>query len=81
MFRALQTSGIPDDTVYTVAIGDSQKVTAANWILLDPTEVIATVMKLNKIDTYDGGTEIEQGHDSERSSKSLLIPRSHLLGS
>lgn len=81
MFRALRHSGLPDKTVYTVTIGDSQKLTNADWILSDPTEVIATIMMLNGSDRYS--EEEDDGHNghSKRSSKVLPIPRSYLLGS
>lgn len=81
MFRALQVSGLPPNRVYTVRIGEDHKPTDADWILSDPTEVIATIMTLNKSDE-----DREEGHngpngDSKRNSKALPVPRSYLLGS
>lgn len=81
MFRALRYSGLPENTVYSVTIGESQKLTDADWILSDPTEVIATIMMLNESDGYSGGDGTGQSDNSKRNSKMLPVPRSYLLGS
>ena len=81
MFRALRVSGLPNDTVYSVSIGEDQKLTDADWILSDPSEVVATIMTLNKSDEdYERNCSGENG-DSKRNSKVLPVPRSYLLGS
>lgn len=81
MFRALKVSGLPDNTVYTVKIGEDHKLTDADWILSDPTEVIATIMTLNRSDgDYEESHNGPNG-DSKRNSKVLPVPRSYLLGS
>ena len=46
MFRALRGSGLPKNTVFTVSIGEDQKLTDADWSLPDTKEVIATIMML-----------------------------------
>lgn len=81
MFRALRHSGLPKNTVYSVTIGESQKLTDADWILSDPAEVIATVMMLNESDGHIGEEDIGQNGISKRSSKVLPVPRSYLLDS
>ena len=81
MFRGLRISGLPMNTVYTVSIGDDQKLTNANWTLSDATEVIATIMTLNKSDEQLEEDSSGQDSDSKRSSKALPVPRSDLLGS
>ncbi len=80
MFRALQSCVLPNNTLYTVSIGDMQKRTDADWNLSDPTEVIATIMMLNVSDGYHDGEVIGQD-GSKRNSKVLPIPRSYLLES
>ena len=81
MFRALQDVVLPDDTrAYTVTIGDSLKITNAEWFLPDPREVLATIMTLNNSDQYSEN-EDEQGGSSKRNSSVLPIPRSYLVES
>ena len=80
MFRALWTSGLPGNTLYIVRIGDDQKLTNAEWTLSDPTEVISTIMMLNKSDEQHEEYITGQNSDSKRSSKPLPVPRSYLLG-
>ena len=79
MFRALRASGLPNSTVYTVSIGEDSKLTDANWTLADPTEVIATIMMLNKSDERHEEDSGGQESDSKRNSKVLPVPRSYLL--
>ena len=79
MFRALRASGLPNNTVYTVSIGEDQKLTDADWTLSDPTEVIATIMMLNKSDEHHEEDSSEHDGDSKRNSKALPVPRSYLL--
>ena len=81
MFRALRIAGLPNNTVYSVSIGEDQKLTDADWILSDPIEVIATIMTLNKSDEHYEGDQTGQNSESKRNSKVLPIPRSYLLGS
>lgn len=81
MFRALHDSGLPKNTVYSVTIGESQKLTDADWILSDPTEVIATIMMLNGSDRYIREEGTGQNGNSKRNSQVLPVPRSYLLGS
>lgn len=81
MFRALRDSGLPKNTVYSVTIGESQKLTDADWILSDPTEVIATIMTLNGSDRYTGEQVTGQNGNNKRNSQVLPVPRSYLLGS
>ena len=47
MFRALRDSGLPNDNVFSVTVGASSKKTLADWHLLEPADVIATVALLN----------------------------------
>ena len=47
MFRALRASGLPTDDVFSVTVGASSKKTSADWHLLEPADVIATVALLN----------------------------------
>lgn len=79
MFRALRDSGLPTNTAYCVTIGESQKLTDADWILSDPTEVVATIMMLN--DTGYAGSVVGEGTRQNSNSKALPVPRSYLLGS
>ena len=81
MFRALHVSGLPNKTVYSVTVGEDQKFTDADWILSDPTEVIATIMMLNDSDEHNEGGLIGQNGNSKRNSRGLPVPRSYLLGS
>lgn len=80
MFRALWAYGLPNNTLYTVRIGDDQKPTNAEWALSDPTDVISTIMLLNKSDEQHEEYISGQNSDSKRSSKPLPVPRSYLLG-
>ena len=66
MFHALRVSGLPNNTVYTVRIGEDQELTDAEWTLLDPTEVIATIMMLNKSDEHLEEDSSGQNSDSKR---------------
>lgn len=81
MFRALRDSGLAKDTVYSVTIGESQKLTHADWILSDPKEVIATIIMLNESDGRSEGEDTGESSKSKRNSKVLPVPRSYLLGS
>ena len=47
MFHALDESGLPEESVYTVTVSHSSKKTRARWCLLEPADVIATVALLN----------------------------------
>jgi trehalose 6-phosphate synthase/phosphatase len=47
MFRALRNSDLPTDHVFSVTVGASSKQTLANWHLLEPADVIATIGALN----------------------------------
>jgi len=46
MFRALQKSDLPKDSVYSVTVGASSKQTDASWHLLEPADVISTIQML-----------------------------------
>ncbi len=50
MFRALHSSTaakiVPKENIFTVTIGDSNKVTAADWHLPEPADVIRTISLL-----------------------------------
>lgn len=59
MFRALNASGLPDDQVFSVAVGASSKPTLARYHLLEPADVISAVALLNggeTANTADLGT-------------------------
>ena len=47
MFRALKTSTMPKDVTFSCTVGPSSKQTAADWHLLEPTDVISTLSMLN----------------------------------
>jgi trehalose 6-phosphate synthase/phosphatase len=47
MFRALRHSDLPPEHIFSVTVGASSKQTLANWHLLEPADVIATVGALN----------------------------------
>ena len=47
MFRALRTSNLPEDHVFSVTVGASSKQTLASWHLLEPADVISVVSLLN----------------------------------
>lgn len=81
MFRALRDSDLPQNTRYSVTVGESQKLTEADWILSDPTEVIATIIMLNESDGYVGSKAIGENFNRNSNSKALPVPRSYLLGS
>lgn len=51
MFRALKKFELPTAHVYTVTVGASSKQTEAGWHLLEPSDVIETVMMLNNNST------------------------------
>lgn len=46
MFRALREANLPEDHVFSVTVGASSKQTAADWHLLEPSDVIATLSSL-----------------------------------
>ncbi|PGH12587.1 trehalose-phosphatase [Helicocarpus griseus UAMH5409] len=47
MFRSLINSNLPRQQVFSVTVGASSKQTLANWHLLEPSDVIATITLLN----------------------------------
>ncbi|KAM5465030.1 threalose-6-phosphate phosphatase [Microsporum audouinii] len=47
MFRALKSSDLPLDHVFSVTVGASSKQTLASWHLREPADVISTVSLLN----------------------------------
>jgi trehalose 6-phosphate synthase/phosphatase len=51
MFRALNSSNLNKDHVFTVTVGASSKMTLAHWHLLEPQDVISSVALLNGGDT------------------------------
>ena len=58
MFRALRASELPPEVVYTVAVSEGPKETLAQWCLLQPPEVIATVAMLNGSVTLEDIEEV-----------------------
>jgi len=48
MFRALLKTDLPKDHVFACTVGASSKRTLANWHLLEPSDVIASVAALLK---------------------------------
>lgn len=46
MFRALNGSGLPEETIFTVTVGASSKITLAKWHLLEPSDVITSMALL-----------------------------------
>lgn len=79
MFRALYVSDLEFHTICTVSIGELHKDTDADWVLPDPTEVLATIITFNRFDEYDESHNGADG-DSKRKYKVLPVPRSDLLG-
>lgn len=57
MFRSLNNAGLDPQSVYTVTVGASSKMTLAHWHLLEPADVISTVALLA------GGNEPEEDQD------------------
>lgn len=53
MFRALNSSGLPEEHVFTVTVGASSKMTLAHWHLLEPSSVISTIGLLTGKDMVD----------------------------
>jgi trehalose 6-phosphate synthase/phosphatase len=53
MFRALNSSGLPDEHVFTVTVGASSKMTLAHWHLLEPSDVISSIGLLTGTDMVD----------------------------
>ncbi|PGH10672.1 trehalose-phosphatase [Polytolypa hystricis UAMH7299] len=47
MFRALRTTTIPREHVFSVTVGARSKQTLANWHLLEPADVISTIASLS----------------------------------
>lgn len=47
MFRALNSSALPPEHVFTVTVGASSKMTLAHWHLLEPADVISSIALLN----------------------------------
>lgn len=47
MFKALNASDLPKDTVFSCAVGPSSKQTLASWHLLEPSDVISAISMLN----------------------------------
>jgi len=43
MFRALNGMSLPEETVFTVTVGASSKMTLAHWHLLEPSDVISSM--------------------------------------
>ena len=80
MFCALRLFALPDNTVFSITIGESEKLTNADWILSDPAEVLATIISLNRSDGFAEEVEDEeQSGKSKRNSKVLPVPRSYLI--
>ena len=48
MFRALRDAKLPKNDVFSVTVGASSKQTDADWHLLEPSDVIATLTLLNE---------------------------------
>jgi trehalose 6-phosphate synthase/phosphatase len=46
MFRALNGSGLPEETVFTVTVGASSRMTLAHWHLPEPYDVIESMAML-----------------------------------
>lgn len=47
MFRALRSSKLPPEHVFSVTVGASSKQTLATWHLLEPSDVISALALLN----------------------------------
>jgi trehalose 6-phosphate synthase/phosphatase len=47
MFRALMANDLPDEHIFTIAVGASSKPTLAQYHLLEPTDVVSAVALLN----------------------------------
>ncbi|OBT49209.1 hypothetical protein VE00_00160 [Pseudogymnoascus sp. WSF 3629] len=46
MFRALNASGVPEETMFTVTVGSSSRMTLAHWHLPEPADVIHSLATL-----------------------------------
>jgi hypothetical protein len=49
MFRALNNSSLPKSAIISVAIGEAEKSTLANWHVGEPTDIIRTLGEMAKI--------------------------------
>ncbi|KAF2862279.1 glycosyltransferase family 20 protein [Piedraia hortae CBS 480.64] len=47
MFRALNSSSLPEKYIFAVTVGASSKQTLAHWHVLEPADVLATIAQLN----------------------------------
>lgn len=83
MFRALSASGLPDEHVFTVAVGASSKPTLAKFHVLEPADVISAAALLNGGDSNvaDLGTiAIVEGRIPEHMPDPFIDDHAHLPG-
>jgi trehalose 6-phosphate synthase/phosphatase len=65
MFRALNSSHLSPDHVFSVTVGASSKMTLAHWHLLEPADVISSIALLNGGETNVadlGPLSVIEGH-------------------
>lgn len=65
MFQALQKANLPKETVFTVTVGPSSKVTEAAYHLLEPSDVVDGIGLLVGAITLE---EIEKASADEKPS-------------
>lgn len=68
MFRALNASSLPRDSVFSCTVGASSKQTDASWHLLEPSDVISTIAMLNGVtdDKTLGPVSVVDGYMPEK---------------
>lgn len=81
MFRALRASDLPEETVFTVTIGESTKNSDADWFLTEPTDVFATIKMLNACDSTGDvqGKGPLRPDGSYRGSQVYPVSRTYLI--
>jgi len=70
MFKSLNESALPDESVFSVTVGASSKKTLASWHVLEPADVISTIALLNS--ASHAGTMGQDGAADETFSETKL---------
>jgi trehalose 6-phosphate synthase/phosphatase len=53
MFRALNGSGLPEETIFSVTVGQATRMTLAHWHLPEPADVIHSMATLAGLESVE----------------------------
>src|SRR5438876_761768 len=56
MFRSLRATKLPQEHVFSVAVGASSKITLASWHLLEPADVVSVAPRSPILPVHGSGT-------------------------